>query len=76
MLYSATLDYRVKNIASDYMNNAAEIEIEPEQVTVENISQKLYHVGKEEKINLLLGILKKEEPKNAIIFTNTKLSLN
>ena len=66
MLYSATLDYRVKNIAGDYMNNAEEIEIEPEQVTVENISQKLYHVGREEKINLLLGILKKEEPRNAI----------
>ncbi len=72
MLYSATLDYRVKNIASEYMNDAKEIEIEPEQVTVGNVSQKLYHVGKEEKINLLLGILKTEQPKNAIIFTNTK----
>lgn len=72
MLYSATLDYRVKQVAGRYMNNPEEIEIEPESITVENVMQKLYHVGRDEKINLLLGILKKEEPRNAIIFTNTK----
>ncbi len=73
MLYSATLDYRVKQISSQWMNSAEEVEIEPEKITVENITQKLYHVGSDEKINLLLGILKTEDPKSAIIFTNTKV---
>jgi ATP-dependent RNA helicase RhlB len=45
MLYSATLDRRVKDIADEYMNEAAEVEIQPEMVTVENVTQKLYHVG-------------------------------
>ena len=72
MLFSATLDYRVRNIANEYMNEPVEIDIEPERVTVENISQKIYHVGTDEKINLLLGIMKTENPQNAIIFTNTK----
>ncbi|MDY6933472.1 MAG: DEAD/DEAH box helicase [Spirochaetota bacterium] len=72
MLYSATLDHRVKKIASEYMNDAEEVEIEPDQITVESVSQKLYHVGREEKMNLLLGILKTEQPRNAIVFTNTK----
>ncbi|HON78340.1 MAG TPA: DEAD/DEAH box helicase [Spirochaetota bacterium] len=72
MLFSATLDTRVKNIAHEFMNDPVEIEIEPEQVTVENIFQKLYHVGKKEKMSLLLGILKKTNPANGIIFTNTK----
>lgn len=74
MLFSATLDNRVKNIAHDYMHEPVEIEITPEQITVENISQSIYHVGKTKKISLLLGIMQKFQPKSAIIFTNTKRS--
>ena len=72
MLFSATLDDRVKHIAGTYMNEPVEINLSPEKITVDNIEQKLYHVGTDEKINLLLGILKRENPGNAIIFTNTK----
>jgi ATP-dependent RNA helicase RhlB len=72
MLFSATLDYRVKTIASEYMHEPAEIEISPEQVTVDKINQRLFHVGKDEKLSLLVGILRKENPRNAIIFTNMK----
>lgn len=72
MLFSATLGYRARELAWEYMNDPAEIEIAPEQVTVENVSQVLYHVGNDEKMSLLLGILKREQPKNALIFTNTK----
>ncbi|MEA2101077.1 MAG: DEAD/DEAH box helicase [Thermodesulfobacteriota bacterium] len=72
MLFSATLNYRARELAWQYMNNPFEIEISPEKVTVDNIQQEVYHVGNEEKMSLLLGILKKEAPNNALIFTNTK----
>ncbi len=72
MLFSATLSNRVRNIAWDYMNIPVEIEIEPENVTVESITQMLYHVSTAEKMSLLLGLMKKHQPGNAIIFTNTK----
>ncbi len=72
MLYSATLSMRVKALAWDHMNNPVEIRIEPEKVTVDGVTQVLYHVGKTEKINLLLGILAKDKPESAVIFTNTK----
>ena len=72
MLFSATLDDKVKHIAGNDMNDPVEIMLNPDQITVDNIEQKLYHVGTDEKINLLLGILKSENPGNAIIFTNTK----
>ncbi|MCK4543308.1 MAG: DEAD/DEAH box helicase, partial [Spirochaetales bacterium] len=55
MLFSATLSSRVKQLAWEYMNNPVEIEIEPEQVTVDEITQVLYHVSKEDKFKLLLG---------------------
>ena len=72
MLFSATLDSRVKELAWEYMNEPAKIEITPEHVTVENVCQELYHVEHREKMRLLLGILKKEKPDNVLIFTNTK----
>jgi len=72
MLFSATLDQRVKHLAWEYMNEPVEIEINPEHLTVELITQELYHVGKDEKFNLLLGLIRKEKPKSVLIFTNMK----
>jgi ATP-dependent RNA helicase RhlB len=72
MLYSATLSQRVKHLAWEYMNEPVEIEINPEHLTVDLITQQLYHIGKDEKFNLLLGLLRQEKPKSALIFTNMK----
>lgn len=72
MLFSATLGSKVGNLAWEYLRNPGEIVIEPEKVTVEAISQELYHVGTDEKMPLLLGLLKKMQPRNAVIFANTK----
>jgi ATP-dependent RNA helicase RhlB len=72
MLFSATLNAWVKNLAWEYTKSPYEIEIEPETVTVEEIDQCLYHVTSENKMKLLLGILRREQPESAIIFCNTK----
>jgi len=72
MLFSATLNTWVKNLAWEYTKNPKEIEIEPETVTVEEVEQLLCHVHSEDKMKLLLGILKREQPESAIIFCNTK----
>jgi ATP-dependent RNA helicase RhlB len=72
MLFSATLSYRVMELAYEHMNLPEKISITPEKVTVERVQQVLYHVGKHEKIPLLLGILKREDPSRALIFVNTR----
>jgi len=72
MLFSATLNAWVKNLAWEYTKTPFEIEIKPEIVTVEEITQILYHVPSGDKMTLLLGILKQEQPESAIIFCNTK----
>ncbi len=74
MLFSATLNTYVKNLAWEYTENAKEIEIEPKNITVEEIAQELIHVSSDDKMQLLLGILKKENPESVIIFCNTKRS--
>jgi ATP-dependent RNA helicase RhlB len=72
MLFSATLSYRVMELAYEHMNLPEKISITPEKVTVEQVEQVLYHVGKHEKIPLLLGLLKREAPERALIFVNTR----
>jgi ATP-dependent RNA helicase RhlB len=72
MLFSATLGTRVRNLAWDYMHNPIEIEVQPEEITVKQITQELYHVSKEDKFDLFLRLMTKEDPSNALIFTNTK----
>jgi ATP-dependent RNA helicase RhlB len=72
MLFSATLNTYVKNLAYEYTKEPVEIEIEPEHITVNEIEQILYHVPASNKMRLLLGILRRENPESAIIFCNTK----
>ncbi|MDA3948761.1 MAG: DEAD/DEAH box helicase [Spirochaeta sp.] len=67
MLFSATLSTRVRNIAWEYMNEPVEIEVEPEQITVEKVRQTLYHVSNQEKMSVMLGMLKARNPRSAIV---------
>ncbi len=72
MLFSATLSRLARRLAMDYLHDAEFIEVTPEQVTVDTVSQELYHVKSHIKPNLLLGILQKHHPRNALIFVNTR----
>ncbi len=72
MLFSATLEMRVRELAWEFMNEPKELELEPDHITVENIIQELYHVAKSDKFKLFLQILALEQPKTAIVFTNSK----
>jgi len=72
MLFSATLSYRVTELAYEYMNNPVLIRIESEEVTSKAIEQIAYCPSNEQKIPLLVGILQKEKPLRTIVFVNTK----
>jgi ATP-dependent RNA helicase RhlB len=72
MLFSATLSWAVMELAYEYMNDPIKIAIAPEQVTAENVEHLLYHVGRHEKLPLLLGVLGRERPERALFFVNTK----
>jgi len=71
-LFSATLSFRVLELTWEFMNNPAQISITPRQKTVEKAEQVLYHVGREEKFSLLLGLLKREGGSRILIFANTR----
>lgn len=72
MLFSATLEQRVRNMAWEYMNNPQVVEFEGDSITVDKITQELYHVAKSEKFKLLLQLLAKENPQAVLIFSNLR----
>ena len=74
MLFSATLNSYVKNLAWEYTRNPAEITIAAENITVEEIAQELFDVSSDDKMKLLLGIISREKPESLIVFCNTKKS--
>jgi len=72
MLFSATLSFRVNELAYEHMNNPRTIQINPEQRTAERVEQRLYHVASTEKITLLVGVLRDFDGIRTIVFVNTK----
>ena len=74
MLFSATLSHRVSELAYEHMNAPVPVNANPERVTVSQVSQKLFHVSREEKIPLLFGLLEDMEVTRTLVFTNTKRS--
>lgn len=72
LLFSATLSFRVSELAYEHMNNPQRVEIEPDKVTADQIEESVYYPSKEEKIPLLLGLLKHKDMQRTVIFINTK----
>jgi ATP-dependent RNA helicase RhlB len=72
MLFSATLSYRVLELAYEHMNNPELVRIEPDKKTVAGVRQIMYYPAMEEKIPLLIGLLRQNEARRTMIFVNTK----
>ncbi|MBF0529992.1 MAG: DEAD/DEAH box helicase, partial [Deltaproteobacteria bacterium] len=73
MLFSATLSYRILETTYEFMNVPEFISATPpNELAVERIEQALFHVSREEKLPLLLGLLGREEWSSVLIFVNTK----
>ena len=74
MLFSATLSYRVQELAYEHMNNPTHVQVAPEQTTATRVSQELFYPSDDDKMLLLLTLLEEEWPEKAIVFANTKNS--
>jgi ATP-dependent RNA helicase RhlB len=72
MLFSATLSHRVLELAYEHMNNPELVRIEPDKMTVDQVRQIMYYPSMEEKVPLLIGLLRQSEARRTMIFVNTK----
>jgi ATP-dependent RNA helicase RhlE len=74
LLFSATMPLPIRQLADKIMNNPASVEVTPVSSTVEKIQQSVYHVDKAAKPQLLVNILKDQNIKNILVFTQMKHS--
>jgi ATP-dependent RNA helicase RhlB len=72
LCFSATLPMRVTELAYEHMNNAITVKIETDKVTADNVEEIVYGPANDEKIPLLIGLLRHMDPTRTIIFVNTK----
>ena len=72
LLFSATLSFRVTELAYEHMNNPEAVKIETDKVTADKVKQTCYMTANEEKIPLLIGLLRHMDPHRTIVFVNTK----
>ncbi len=72
LLFSATLSYRVLELAYEHMNQPQKLTVETESVTADRVRQQVFFPSKEEKIPLLLNLLERTDPTRSIVFVNTK----
>src|SRR3981081_1702002 len=72
MIFAATLAHRVMELAYEHMNNPELIRIEPDKMTVDSVKQVLYFPSTEEKIPLLMGLLRRIDARRTMVFVNTK----
>ncbi len=72
MLFSATLSYKVSELAYEHMNNPEKVQVAPEKVMGDRIEEGVYYPANDEKVPLLLALLKRLSPERSIVFVNTK----
>ena len=72
MLFSATLSLRVNELGYEHMNNPEALRVESEKITSERVEHRVYMPSNDEKIPLLLGLLRDAGDTRSLIFVNTK----
>jgi ATP-dependent RNA helicase RhlB len=72
MLFSATLSNRVLELAYEHMNEPELIRIEPEKVTADRVRQAIFYPSNEDKMPLLVGLLREMGTSRIMIFVNMK----
>lgn len=72
MLFSATLSQRVLELAYEHMNEPELVRIEPDKVTVDRVRQAIYFPSNEDKMPLLIGLIREVGDSRIMVFVNMK----
>jgi len=72
LLLSATVPPPIAKLAERYMRDPQTINFSPKDIAVETIEQFYFTVDPQRKFDLLLRLLTREDPRQAIIFCRTK----
>jgi len=72
LFFSATFPDSIKRIASNWTMDAVSVDIEPESVAADTVTQVNYIVEADDKFKLLYNILEKDNATKILLFCNRK----
>ncbi len=72
LLLSATVDKGVERLAKKYMINPEIMDFSPSTKAADTIEQHYFTVEQDRKFDLLLRLMEREDPEQAIVFCRTK----
>jgi len=73
LMFSATLSHRVLELAYEHMNEPELLKVETESVTADHVEQTVYYPANEEKLPLLIGLLRRMDEARVMVFANTRV---
>jgi ATP-dependent RNA helicase RhlE len=76
LLFSATFSKEIKKLANNFLKNPLMVESEPENTTVDKISQKVIRTDKLKKTDLVIKLIKDGGWQQVLVFTRTKHGAN
>ena len=76
IMFSATFPPKIMKLAKSFMENPITIEIDKENLSTGQVKQLVHYVEEEEKTPLLIELIKRNEWKQILLFTNTKIQAN
>jgi ATP-dependent RNA helicase RhlE len=72
LFFSATMPPIIMKLAQTILKNPKKVEVTPVSSTAEKIEQSVYFVEKNDKIHLLMHLLKNPKMDSVLVFTRTK----
>ena len=72
MLFSATMPSKIRGLAARYMRKPADIRVQSQNITLDEIKQVMVSIPEPEKLDRLCSLIDEYRPYLAIIFCHTK----
>lgn len=72
LFFSATMPKEIRTFANTILTNPVEVAVAKVSSTATTVQQKVFHVEKEQKSNLLINLIKQSEERKTLVFTRTK----
>ncbi|MDP5007528.1 MAG: DEAD/DEAH box helicase [Glaciimonas sp.] len=73
LMFSATFSPEIKKLAASFLNNPITIEVARSNATADNVTQTMYKVNDQTKLDAVAHIIRERKLKQVIVFSNTKI---
>jgi len=76
LLFSATLDGTVRELANSFLDNPAFVRVEQQTVAADTVEQAIYRMNRGDKTKALISLIKRGDWSQVLVFTRTKHRAN